>query len=471
MRVEDLRGLDLFAGLSDEQFAELAAGDSEVRIEPGAELFREGDPADFWWVLVEGAIDLVRQLGGEPSVVGRMDAPGRWAGGFRAWDEQGVYLATGRGAVPGRVLRVPADVLRARVDSWFPFGSHLIRGVYGTARSIEATARQRESLAALGTLAAGLAHEINNPAAAATRAVGDVTETFQTVLAAVTRLASGGLTGPTADRFAELDALRAEIRPPAAPLSPLAAADLEDDLSAWLADHGVEDEWAIAAPLAAAGVGVAWCDRAAGVLGDGPVLQAGLQWVAGTLATTSILAELGEATRRISGLVTAITSYSQMDRGSLQLVDLTDGLDSTVAVLGHRLGTGVTVVRDYAPDMPRVQVHAGELNQVWTNLIDNAIDAMNGTGTLTLTTRAEPGAVLVDVTDTGHGMSPEVAARAFEAFFTTRDVGRGTGLGLDIARRIVTERHGGTITIAARRPGHTTLHVRLPTSRVEARHS
>ncbi|WP_018500897.1 sensor histidine kinase [Parafrankia discariae] len=462
MRLEDLRGLDLFAGLSDEQLAELAGGGAELRIEPGVVLFREGEPADFWWVLIDGAIDLVRQLGGEPSVVGQLTVPGRWAGGFRAWDEQGVYLATGRGAAAGRILRMPTDVLRARVDSWFPLGGHLIRGVYGTARSIEATARHRESLAALGTLAAGLAHEINNPAAAATRAAADVTDIFQTMLAALPRLASGGL---TAGQFAELDALRAAIRPFTEPPSPLAMADLEDDLSAWLADHGVEDEWAIAAPLAAAGADVAWCDRAGGILGDGPSLHAGLQWVAGALAATGMLEELGEATRRISGLVTAITSYSQMDRGSLQLVDITEGLESTVAVLGHRLGAGIAVVRDYATDVPRLQVHAGELNQVWTNLIDNAVDAMNGTGTLTLTTRTEPGTVLVDITDTGHGMPPEVAARAFDAFFTTRNVGQGAGL--DIARRIVTERHAGTIGITSR-PGRTTLHVRLPSTRAAA---
>ena len=166
MSTATIRSFGMFNGLTDDQLAELLAGSDEIRIEPGAELFREGEHADFWWVLVDGAIDLVRRLGREQAVVGRMDVPGRWAGGFRAWDEHGVYLATGRERPAGRCCGF-RRVLRDRVNAWFPLGAHLIQGLYGTARTIESTARQRESLVTLGTLAAGFAHEINNPAAAA----------------------------------------------------------------------------------------------------------------------------------------------------------------------------------------------------------------------------------------------------------------------------------------------------------------
>jgi signal transduction histidine kinase len=457
MRFDDLRPLSIFDGLTDEQLGELLEGGTEVRIEPGVELFREGEHADFWWVLVDGAIDLVRHVGREDTVVARMDVPGRWAGGFRAWDEQGVYLATGRVVAAGRVLRVPAEVLRERANAWFPFGGHLIRGLYHTARSIESTARQRESLVTLGTLAAGLAHEINNPASAAARAADALEIACAALISSIGRLVHEGI---APERFAALDALRREIEPRAADPDALALADLEEALSSWLSRHGVEREWTIAPPLADAGVDLAWCERAAAVL-EGPVLEPGLEWVASMLSVAALLAEVKASTRRISELVAAVRSYSQLDRASMQQIDVADGLESTLVMLGHKLRDGVTVMREYGADVPRITAYAGELNQVWTNLIDNAVDAMDGTGTLRVATRAEGDHVVVEIGDTGPGMPPEVAARAFEPFYTTKDVGKGTGLGLDIARRIVVERHGGTIAIDSR-PGETVLRVRLP---------
>ena len=442
--------------MTDAQLDELIDGSTEVSIERGVDLFHEGEPADFWWVLVDGAISLHRKIGREDTVLGKMDVPGRWAGGFRAWDEHGLYLASGRGLAEGRVLRVPADVLRERIDDWFPLAGHLIKGVYGTARAIESTARQRESLITLGTLAAGLAHEINNPAAAAARSVSALDTACVTLLSALRGLAEGDA---TAAQFSALDELRLELGSGTAAPDPVDLADHENTIADWLDDHGVERSWFIAPPLAAAGTSVDWCERAADVLGD--ALGPGLEWVASTLSVATLLGEVKESTRRITELVAAVRSYSQMDRGSIQTIDVTEGIESTLVMLGHKLRDGVEVVRAYGAGVPRIDAYAGELNQVWTNLIDNAVDAMEGAGTLRITTRTDGDRIVVEFTDTGPGMPPEVAARAFEPFYTTKDVGKGTGLGLDIAQRIVAEHHGGTIAITSR-PGETTVQVRLP---------
>ncbi|MGH3411903.1 MAG: sensor histidine kinase [Marmoricola sp.] len=454
--LEDLRPIALFDGLGDDQLDQLLAAGTEARFERDDVVFREGEHADSWWVLLDGSLDLVRHVGREDVVVGRMAVPGVWSGGFRAWDEQSVYLATGRGAAPGRMLKVPAESLRECFEAWFPFGVHLVSGLYGTARRIEATARQRDSLVTLGRLSAGLAHELNNPAAAAVRAVAALEQVNATLLASLRTLAEGGI---SPGQFTALDALRIELSGPAASSDALVLADREDELTDWLEEYDVERGWDLAPALAAAGAEVAWCDRARGLLG--PALAPGLEWVSAALSLASLLHEVHESTRRVSELVSAVRSYSQMDRGSRQRIDVTEGIESTLVMLGHKVPAAVQVVRDYGSDVPAVDVFPGELNQVWTNLIDNALDAMAGSGTLRLATRRDGDRVVVEVCDTGPGVPPEVVTRAFEAFFTTKDVGKGTGLGLDIARRIVVERHGGEITIHGD-PGRTVLEVRLP---------
>jgi signal transduction histidine kinase len=267
----------------------------------------------------------------------------------------------------------------------------------------------------------------------------------------------------SAEQFVALDALRRGVGSPAARIDPLELADREDALIDWLDAHGVAQSWQLAPPLAAAGVDVAWCEEVAQLL-DPDSLGAGLKWAASTLSATTLLSEIKEATGRVSNLVATVRSYSQLDRASLQDIDVTEGIESTLVVLGEKLHDGVTVVRDYADDMPRIEAIPGELNQVWTNLIDNAIDAMEGKGTLRVSTRTEGDHVIVEFADSGPGMPPDVQARAFEPFFTTKDVGKGTGLGLDISRRIVVERHRGELLIASE-PGQTVLTVRLPIRR------
>jgi signal transduction histidine kinase len=458
MGAEELRGIALFDGLTDDQLAELVEVGQETRFAAGDELFHEARPADVWWVLLEGTITLVRQVGAEETVVGAMTSPGQWAGGFGAWDQFGVYFATGRGATSGRVFRLSSDALRDLSHAWFSFGVHFIEGLVNTVRRIEATARQREALVALGTLAAGLAHEINNPASAATRAVDSLRTTSETLLASLGGLARGPITG---EQFVELDTLRRRIASASPGSDSFAVAEREDELSDWLSDHGVERDWLVAPALASAGADVAWCEQVAAVMPD-HVLDSALEWIASALSMSDLLAEVKESTGRISELVAAVRSYSQLDRASLQTTDVREGIESTLVMLGHKLKDGVTVVRDYGADVPAIEAIAGELNQVWTNLIDNAIDAMSGSGTLRVSTRVDDrGWVAVEIADTGPGMSPDVQRHAFEPFYTTKEVGKGTGLGLDISRRIVVERHTGEIAITSA-PGNTVLRVSLP---------
>jgi len=393
----------------------------------------------------------------ESMVVASMRTPGQWAGGFRAWDEHGVYLASGVGVEPGRLLRIAAPALRRLTDAWFPLGAHLVAGMFTTARSIEATARQRESLVTLGRVSAGLAHELNNPAAAATRAVDALQAASTALEASLEKLLAAQI---TPEQLAELDTLRQGAAATVVPLGALALSDLEEDLTSWLEDHDVEEAWRLAPALAAVGADRRWCEKAADLLGPSALAPA-LEWVSNSILVAGLLAEVKESTRRIFELVAAMKSYSQMDRSSLQRVDVTEGLESTLVVFGHKIPHGVTVVRNYAEPAPVVEAYAGELNQVWTSLIDNALDAIGPAGTLSVATRSDGDGAVVEIADTGPGIPPAIAARAFEPFFTTKPVGKGTGLGLDIARRIVEERHSGTIELDSG-PGGTVLRVRLP---------
>jgi signal transduction histidine kinase len=460
MSADELRSLFLFEGLTDEQLQQVDTAGSEIAFNDGDVLFREADPADFWWVLLEGQIELLRRSGHEESVFGVMDRAGVWSGGFRAWTDSPGYLATGRALGSGRVLQVPAQALGELVRAWFPFGVHLIVGFFQTVRRMEAMSRQRETLVALGTLAAGLAHELNNPASAATRAVDALQNTYDTLLSSLLHLAEGAL---SSEQFVAIEALRREIDPSSVSSDPLEVADREEELIDWLDAHDVGNSWRIAPPLGVAGVDVEWCDRMAQVLGA-EVLEPGLEWVGSTAAATALLSEIKEATARVSNLVSMVKSYSQLDRASLQTIDVTEGIESTLAILGDKLHDGIKVVREYADSVPRIEAIPGELNQVWTNLIDNAIDAMDGHGTLRISTSAEDDRVVIEVGDSGVGIPEDVKARAFEPFFTTKEVGKGTGLGLDISRRIVEERHHGEILITSQ-PGETILSVKLPIHR------
>jgi signal transduction histidine kinase len=454
----DLSTLSVLNGMSTAQLEKLAALGTEVRFEAGDVLFREGDPAEYWWLFLDGEIDAIRRVGHEEVVAGTMGEPGQWAGGFLAWTDDAGYMATARATKAGRFFRVPSRDLADFVRGELPLAAHLCAGFFQTVRSFEAASRQQESLAALGRLSAGLAHELNNPASAAVRSTDALVDANAALLDALVAMAEAAL---NPECFMELDALRrdAHERPE---VDPTTAVELEGSLGDWLDEHGVADSWELAPTLAAAGVDRDWCEDVARVLPP-PSLDPGIRWVAASLASSALLAEIKEATARISTLVNQARSYTQMDRAKAQTIDVVEGIESTLTVLGHKLPNDVEIVRNFDPSVPTIDARPAELNQVWTNLIDNALAAMrDGGGTLTLSTRMDRGEVAIDVADSGAGIPADVVPRIFDPFFTTKDVGEGTGLGLDISKRIV-EGHRGRIEVRSV-PGTTVFTVRLPVS-------
>jgi signal transduction histidine kinase len=320
---------------------------------------------------------------------------------------------------------------------------------------------QHGKLISLGTMAAGLAHELNNPAAAIGRSATEAREAFQEASEKAAEL--GGLS-LTEDQRSFVSGLPQELArgfSSAAPLDSLEVSDLEDELAMWMEEHGVEEGWEISPTLAGAGLDTAWLEGLAERLPE-EALGGVLGWLRATMAGDELLREIESGSARISELVGAIKSYTHMDKAASKRVDVHAGLNSTLIMLGHKLKKGdVEVVRDYEKDLPHICGHAGELNQVWTNLIDNAIDAVEGQGRITVRTASENGRVLVEVSDDGPGIPEEVRERIFEPFYTTKDVGKGTGLGLDISYRVVVEDHKGDIQVLSE-PGYTRFQVRLP---------
>ena len=460
MLIDDLKRATLTNALTGEQLDDFASIGVTHEFTPGDKLFQEGRPADHLWMLLDGEIELTQQLGREATVMTIMAEPGQWAGGHAAWesaDENATFLVTGHALTPGRCYVVPSEALGQFIERWLPLAKHILNAVYQTVRRVDATARQHESLAALGKLAAGLAHEINNPASASLRAVESLRNTSGYMLQSLVGLAQHGV---AAEQFLELDRIRAELQQrPATVGSALDTADREEAVGEWMDRHGIEFAWQMAPLLTTQGVDEAWFADLQEVVGP-EALGAAVQWISSTVGVAGLLTELTDATDRIAHLVQDAKTYSQMDRASLQCVDLTSGIESTLTMLAPKL-SGIEVVRSYDAAVPDIEVFAAELNQVWTNLIDNALDAMDGAGTLRLATSVDGDEVLIEITDSGPGIDPEIQARVFEPFFTTKDVGSGTGLGLDISRRIVTVRHGGTISFTSV-PGSTTATVRLP---------
>jgi signal transduction histidine kinase len=484
---EELRQLFLFEKLTDDQLAWLCRQGHVEHFEPGR-LYTEGEPATCLYVLLDGALVMSRRVGADDVETGRTSSVGVYAGAFMAYlgdRVPQVYNNSVRVTEPSRFFVLSAGKFAQLMNDWFPMAVHLLEGlIFGNKNAQEAVG-QRERLLALGSLSAGLTHELNNPASAAVHATAALRERVAGMRRKLALIAESPHPPMVLASLVGLQEEAAERVAKAPSLSPLEASDREDALCDWLDERGITNGWELAPVFVQAGLDTAWLDQVAaameaedpgaGELGESPdgrpgqalagpgggSLDGALRWLGYTVETELLMNEIADSVTRISSLVDASKQYSQLDRAPYQVVDVHELLDSTLVMLASKIGDGITVVRDYQPGLPRIPAYPSELNQVWTNLIDNAVAAMDGHGTLTVRTALEPDRLLVEFADTGPGIPDNIRDRIFEPFFTTKPVGQGTGLGLDISWRIVVNRHHGDLR-AESVPGDTRLQVRLP---------
>jgi len=464
LSVDELRTLFLFESLNEDKLEWLAANGRVEHRKGGEAVYTEGDPPTCFYSLLEGTISLRRRVEGEDVEISRTEQRGVYGGATQAYlstDEPLPYANSMLALTDASFFVLPATEFGAKVREWFPMAMHLLEGLFIGMRTSQAIVGQRERLLGLGRLTAGLTHELNNPAAAAVRATSSLRERVAMMRHKLASLADGRLNPDDLIQLAALQEEAVELLAKAPTRTPMQASDDEDAVNEWLDEHGVRSSWELGETLSAAGIGPAWLERVAAEVPD-THLEGGLRWITYTLDTERLMREIEDATHRISSLVGAAKQYSQLDRAAHQDIDVRDGLDSTLVMMSGKLkGGGITVVKEYAEDLPDVPAYPAELNQVWTNLIDNAIGAMAGHGTLTLRTSLDGDCVLIEVCDTGPGVPQENVKRIFEPFFTTKPVGEGTGLGLDISYRIVVQRHRGDLRVVSR-PGDTRFQVYLP---------
>jgi signal transduction histidine kinase len=454
--IDDLRKIEVFSDLPQEHLAWLAEKFEEIHLRPGEIIAQEGEPAEYLTVILEGEIRMQRSS--DPDSPMYRGFAGQVTG-LLPYSRLTHYPGTGRAVLPTRLVRLHKNLFPEMLQRMPQLGQRLVAIMADRIRETTRLETQRDKLMALGKLSAGLAHELNNPAAAAQRATASLRETLETVRDASIRLARHALSIEQRELIIHFERKAGEYTA-AIPADPLAQSDREERITTWLEARQVPDAWKIAPVLADVGVEIPKLESLASQLGDNVAGDALIR-IASIITIARLIGEIENSTKRISDLVRAIKEYSYMDQAAMQEVDLHQGLESTLTILHHRLKGGIKVVREYDKSLPRICAFGGELNQIWTNLLDNAIEAMQGKGELRVRTARELDRALVEIQDNGPGIAPDVLPHIFEPFFTTKAVGEGTGLGLDTVCRIVRNHHG-EISVSSQ-PGDTRFQVRLPT--------
>jgi signal transduction histidine kinase len=455
--VSELKKIEAFSGLSDDDLAWLAGKATVYSFKAGEIIMREGEPADRMTIILEGELQGRREsLGADaPVYTGRAGQ----VTGMLPFSRMTHYTITGRALGPTRIATIPTSVFPDMLHRIPALGARLVGILADRVREVTKLDLQRDKLAALGKLSAGLAHELNNPAAAGKRSAAALREAFEKLRSADAELDRNQPSLEQRDQIRALEAGAQKRQAQAKPKDALQQSDAEEFVGAWLDRNGVANAWEFASILAESDFDVQALEDLRGELPAG-ALAAVVKRLAAILDISRLLQEIQNSTGRISELVRAIKEYSFMDQAPTQQVDVAKGIESTLTILIYKLKHGVTVVREFDPNLPKIFSYGSELNQVWTNLIDNAIDSMKGKGELRIRTCREGDDILVEIIDNGPGVPPEIQSRIFDPFFTTKGVGDGSGLGLDTVYRIVRQHHGN-ISFASK-PGNTCFRVRLP---------
>jgi signal transduction histidine kinase len=458
--LQRVRSTPLFSGLTDAQLRCIEPGEV-IESPAGMVLVSEGERSAFFFVVLEGEVRLTRTYDRQTVLMGAIK-PGNYTGETTLLLDI-PWLATARVARSARLFRLGEDDFWHMLSTCRAVAREIFHSAANKVRNMEGYSQQREKLASLGTLAAGLAHELNNPAAAAHRAAAHLQQTTDKVQSLLCQL-SKVLDPDHWQHLLAASQTALERLATASALDHLERSDRAETIASRLEIHGVAASWELAPTFVAAGLDSAWLEELTGKLPAASHADA-LGWLEARINLKSLLSQVEQSTGRIAELVKAVKSYSYMDQSPMQEVDIHEGIESTLTMLGHKL-KNVTLIRSFDRSVPRILAYGSELNQVWTNLIDNAIHAMNGTGKICVGTCIEDNQLLVEIVDNGAGISPEVQAHLFEPFFTTKSVGTGTGLGLIISNRIIADRHGGEIEFESK-PGETRFKVRLPVNRHE----
>ncbi len=446
----------LFPTLAEDHLQKLATCGFILQLKPGEILFKEGETAYSFYVVLDGEIKITKQLGAEELVI-TLHRRGEFTGDLTMLTG-GVCQATASSVNNSRVIKFDdfKELLKNCPDSIDLF----IPTLAERSKELEVRLRQQEKLAALGKLSAGLAHELNNPAAAGRRAAKQLNDAITDLQSQMLNLRGKHFSTDHRQILKQLQATALKNINQGLKLSPLEQSDREDELIDWLEEQGVNNSWDVAPTLVSGGIDKSCLQKLHESM-ESKAFSEALMWLEASLKMNSLVGEVEQSTSRISDLVAAIKDYSYMDRAPLQEVDLHQGIDNTLKILHHKIKYGVKVNQQYSTDIPKISAYGSKLNQVWTNLIDNAIDAMAGKGELTIRTSLENNCVLVEIIDNGSGIPVEIQPRIFEPFFTSKGVGKGTGLGLDISRRIIVQEHKGNIRFEST-PGYTNFQVRLP---------